>query len=108
MEMPVPEERGRFRRAPEDNWPAIYPNTFYVVGGPYSENTNGNWSATGQIQNSRPVYRGGKSTYKIYFETHGYNNWENRGNVWEMDYEQEGTAWVAVVAYDSPLFAPEV
>lgn len=103
MEMSIPEEGERSRRAPEDNWPAIYPRSFYVEGGAYAENTNGDWSATDQIQNNRPVYsqgKGGRSTYKILYPPYG--------NKWEIDYEQEGTAWVAVVADHSTLFAPEV
>jgi len=45
MEMPIPEEGGRFRRGPSDNWGKIYPTQFVLEGGVYPGHSNGMYTA---------------------------------------------------------------
>ena len=99
-EMPMPEEGGRFRRGPEDNWPAIYPREFSVHGGVYPSHSNGNWMASDQIYNDRPVYRGGTSNWAIYFRT--------ATNSWVLDFNGVDETWAGTVATQKTLFSSEV
>ena len=103
MEMPIPEKSGRFRRGPEDNWPRIYPRQFSLHGGVYSQHSNGDWMATGEIYNDRPVYRGGRSNWAVYYRVSGY-----AANKWVLDFNDVSEDWDGTVAIQSTLFASEV
>lgn len=103
MEMPMPEG-GRLRRAPEDNWPAIYPSGFYLQGGVYASKTNGFWATTGEIYNDRPVYKGGNNdALSVYYRVSG-----GATDMWVLDFNDVSEEWEGTVAIQSTLFASEV
>ena len=102
-EMPVPGDAKRMRRGPEDNWPDIYPDSFTVKGGVYPGHSNGEYVATDDYYNDRPVYKGGRSNWSIYFRTSGY-----AANKWVLDFNDVSEEWDGTVAIKSTLFSSEV
>jgi len=102
MEISIPEERVRFRRADED-WPAIYPYQFVLHGGVYADRTNGLYTAQDELYNDRPVYRSATTYYKVYYRVSG-----GAANKWVLDFNDVSEEWSGTVAIQSTLFAPEV
>ena len=98
MEMPK-----RSRRAPEDNWPSIYPTQFVLEGGVYPQHSNGIYNAEDELYNDRPVYRGGTSDWAVYYRVSG-----PAADKWVLDFDDVSEDWEGTVAMQATLFAPEV
>ena len=79
----------------------IYPREFYLLGGVYSSKTNGVWSASGEIYNERPVYKGGNNNnWSVYYRA--------KLSKWVLDFNDVSEDWDGTVAVQSTLFATEV
>ena len=101
-EMPIPAagDAKRVRRAPEDNWPGVYPESITTVGGVYASRANGVYTADGTY-NDRPVYKNGG--WSIYYRVSGY-----AANDWVLDFNGVSEDWDGTVAIQSSLLASDV
>ena len=103
--MPIPRDSKRFRRSPEDNWPAVYPESIKAIGGVYASRANGVYTAQSETYNDRPVYKGpdGSTSWSIYYRVSGYAT-----NDWVLDFNDVSEDWDGTVAIQSSLFSSEV
>ena len=99
-EMPIPVAGERARRAPEDNWPGVYPESIITIGGVYASRANGVYTADGTY-NDRPVYKNG--AWSIYYRISGY-----APNTWVLDFNDVSEEWDGTVAIQDNLFATTV
>lgn len=103
-EMPIPAtgDAKRMRRAPEDNWPGVFPQNIITIGGVYASHHNGVFTSDGSEKyNDRPIYRNGG--WSIYYRTSGY-----AANSWVLDFNDVSEEWDGTVATQTTLFASTV
>ena len=97
-EMPIPAEGGRVRRAPEDNWPGVFPESIVTIGGVYASRANGVYTSDGSEKyNDRPIYRNGG--WSIYYRESGY---------WVLDFNDVSEEWDGTVAIQNSLYESTV
>ena len=88
------------RRAPEDNWPGVYPESIVTIVGVYTSRSNGVFTVDGDY-NDRPIYRNGG--WSIYYRVSGY-----AANQWVLDFNDVSEDWDGTVAIQTELFASTV
>ena len=99
--MPIPTaDKHAVRRSPSDNWPGVYPESIYTIGGVYANRYNGVFTIDGEY-NERPIYRNGG--WSIYYRVSGYAT-----NQWVVDFNDVSEDWDGTVAIQTGLFASTV